>query len=685
MDNYKFYRKDNYIVLSNDSTKETFYGFVKEVLVDKSNLNKAHYRFFNIKDWNSDTPLLITQLLEEDGSPYTQIDFEEFYRQNTGNFNGGGSAPGVQSVTGVGVDNSDPQNPVITLTESIKVYNVREYGAVGDGVTDDTVSIQAAINACNDAGGGNVYLPNGIYAINGALDSNSQSQLYFPLNQYSNSVDLKTIKLIGETPPNQFSNPFNNTGAQDHPNTGVILKSNLLSAGNVIGSRSETVVWGNFNYMHAKIENISVRIRSMTGTTDVIPVATGINMGNITCFTAEYIEVCTTSKMTTALEPALTCIGVVMPKTNNFTFCNMTNFYIFGVNIGVDCYEHTHLDKFLIDVCVVGLSMNFVNHSIHVTKGCIARSRYNIRAQNNSYFYIGHISFEDDYSKVIPTPSWNTTLFDLYDIDQTSSGLIRCHIVKANIGTDYSIALRNSTNTKIKFVKINDLTEFNVPDSSTQTNPSIADALAYWKFEEVSGDYVDSSTNGKNLTKVNNPTTGAGKIDNAMLPLSSSIQYANGGATGLSYGTAISFSFWFKIDTSPAGFQTLFNKGDSSEREYNSYYTKTGNTLTFAAYNVTTVRGQISIGGITENTWIHFYGEITGSLIKISLNNGILQSSAITGTLSANTAKPLLIGASNGGIDTLNGGIDEFSIFNRTLTPFERNYLYNGGLGQSII
>jgi len=113
MDNYKFYRKDNYIVLSNEFTKETFYGFVKEVLVGKSNLNKPHYRFFNIKDWNSDTPLLITQLLGEDGSPYTQIDFEEFYRQNTGNFNGGGTAPGVQSVTGTGVDNTDPQNPVV--------------------------------------------------------------------------------------------------------------------------------------------------------------------------------------------------------------------------------------------------------------------------------------------------------------------------------------------------------------------------------------------------------------------------------------------------------------------------------------------------------------------------------------------------------------------------------------------
>lgn len=114
MENYKFYRKDNYIILSNNTTKETFYGFVKEVQVDKSNLNKPHYRFFNIKDFNSSTPLVITQLLKEDGSTYTQAEFEEFYTKNTGNFNGGGSAPGVQSVTGSGVDNTDPQNPVIT-------------------------------------------------------------------------------------------------------------------------------------------------------------------------------------------------------------------------------------------------------------------------------------------------------------------------------------------------------------------------------------------------------------------------------------------------------------------------------------------------------------------------------------------------------------------------------------------
>jgi hypothetical protein len=41
--------------------------------------------------------------------------------------------------------------------------NVRAFGAVGDGVTDDTVAIQAAIDACIAAGGGTVYFPPGHY------------------------------------------------------------------------------------------------------------------------------------------------------------------------------------------------------------------------------------------------------------------------------------------------------------------------------------------------------------------------------------------------------------------------------------------------------------------------------------------------------------------------------------------
>src|SRR6266545_4800162 len=48
-------------------------------------------------------------------------------------------------------------------------YNVKAYGAVGDGTTDDTTPIQNAINAANTAGGGTVIFPAASYKITAAL------------------------------------------------------------------------------------------------------------------------------------------------------------------------------------------------------------------------------------------------------------------------------------------------------------------------------------------------------------------------------------------------------------------------------------------------------------------------------------------------------------------------------------
>jgi polygalacturonase len=47
--------------------------------------------------------------------------------------------------------------------EGIKIFNVKDFGAKGDQVTDDRRALQRAFNAANLAQGGRVYWPPGKY------------------------------------------------------------------------------------------------------------------------------------------------------------------------------------------------------------------------------------------------------------------------------------------------------------------------------------------------------------------------------------------------------------------------------------------------------------------------------------------------------------------------------------------
>ena len=88
--------------------------------------------------------------------------------------------------------------------------NVRRYGAVGDGLTDDTTAIQNAINATG-ANGGDVVFPAGTYIIASSLDlsdrrsvrlvgvgspptsgSNSPSQIYVTATSGSRLIDCRS-------------------------------------------------------------------------------------------------------------------------------------------------------------------------------------------------------------------------------------------------------------------------------------------------------------------------------------------------------------------------------------------------------------------------------------------------------------------------------------------------------------
>ena len=63
---------------------------------------------------------------------------------------------------------ADDQTPAGVTNEhllGVKVYNIRDFGAVGDGKTLNTAAVQAAVDACFRDGGGTVLVPAGVFVI----------------------------------------------------------------------------------------------------------------------------------------------------------------------------------------------------------------------------------------------------------------------------------------------------------------------------------------------------------------------------------------------------------------------------------------------------------------------------------------------------------------------------------------
>ncbi|CAG7651090.1 hypothetical protein PAESOLCIP111_06244 [Paenibacillus solanacearum] len=59
----------------------------------------------------------------------------------------------------------------------LALYNVKDFGAAGDGTADDTAAIQAALDYAYAQGGGTVYVPAGVYPITATLSIFARTKL----------------------------------------------------------------------------------------------------------------------------------------------------------------------------------------------------------------------------------------------------------------------------------------------------------------------------------------------------------------------------------------------------------------------------------------------------------------------------------------------------------------------------
>lgn len=227
--------------------------------------------------------------------------------------------------------------------------------------------------------------------------------------------------------------------------------------------------------------------------------------------------------------------------------------------------------------------------------------------------------------------------------------------------------------------------------------------VAYWKFDEASGNAVDSSGNGNTLANNNSTPFVAGRVNNGANLVAANKNYfsiADNVQTGLDITGDFSTMFWIKLASQPTGaypYFHLLNKWEEvqNQRSFSITYKVVAgvSTLYFAIPNDLAGSGAsdiYAIDNIILNTGVWKHVTIkwkasthTATFFINGLKVGSSRGSAGYTSIPNGTAKFLIssyfsdASQANSNVGFIDGIIDEVMLWSRVLTDFEIINYYN--------
>lgn len=338
---------------------------------------------------------------------------------------------------------------------NIRVYNVEDYGAVHDGSTDDTAAIQAAIDACDTAGGGTVFFPNGLYIISGALqndvgeddiDYNSQITIPYPATYAAKH----TISLIGESPA-----PYSITGAASEgyamSNCGAILKSTIAGSGDwpsVICSRGKAFIGAtqrNVNDLH--IRNITVMVNAFEDGDG--PSMCGINLLHQQYFYVDHVDVVVDVAPAQTVQPVNHVFGFaggfIGDDHGKIGKLSVRSFY-YGAIVG----EGVSADWLFLYDNYIGLMPLKSYYGNNINTAFLHWNCYHIAAQQETFYdwVIGETSLKIAFAGIEDSedprlPVWTRYVDEILDTNNFLYGFVDYHTGTANGGSGHYVEKAN--------------------------------------------------------------------------------------------------------------------------------------------------------------------------------------------------------------------------------------------------
>lgn len=344
-----------------------------------------------------------------------------------------------------------------------KIYNVKDYGAVGDGITDDTAAIQSAIDDCYNHGGGEVYFPSATYALDTVSTRNDvTAHLFIPMENVLEK--RRTIRLTGETSVMypSFYIQFGGYAAHKPGFIGSTLKSTYIPSDSVISDPIAVIASApatNFtgcNFTRLQIEHLN--IATSIDSTENYPKVSGINASNIASVSIKDVTVGTDSKCTTLVAPpdGHVSYGIGMPKR----LCDPNQLVeevciAGGYKYGLISTEHVNGSNVQIQNTIYAFAFAQTDHPNYFSLCSAHGCKYQVAALGEgfgSYWYgnsgirFALLDFEENVDQ-------NPTAFNytagVYDPHNRLHGSLNYFMVKSGVGAtnaDWAVVGAESLN-----------------------------------------------------------------------------------------------------------------------------------------------------------------------------------------------------------------------------------------------
>ena len=292
-----------------------------------------------------------------------------------------------------------------------KTFNVIDYGAKGDDKTDNTAAFSACIKAIIDAGGGRMYIPDGVY----------RGRIIVP-----GTKKWITLEIVGESKPTPI---FGTIGSFPLPKNGTILKC-LSKSGPAVISAANTPekLYMTFSGVNAIIRNLDVRTYDNPG-------VSGIDLKHAAQCKIENVFVNTDVYNVQASKPIHGTSGVITPACNNGAWTVLRNVVVTGYHTGIMVNEHTDGDSIVVASNINGLEFLQAHHASRFARVGTYRNTHQVTVSGRHGFSIDQLNTEmPGRGQTNAGNAWQTLVSDINDPKNLGIGDINYWVVEGNVG-----------------------------------------------------------------------------------------------------------------------------------------------------------------------------------------------------------------------------------------------------------